>query len=354
MKSNIYHNHRLDKVERISNVNYRHDKIRLDKSERTITFPDNIWKRFMDILTQEDFIAYPEVHSLAEKIAVYHGVKIDNVFLTAGSDIAIRSFFELFSNITKSLIIPTPSFPMYKVYSNIYGSSIVEVPYINDILDIESFIKHISNSGNIVIIDNPGNPLGNYTSLEELETLISECYKRNICILIDEAYMDFCEDGESAIDLIDKYNNLCICRTFSKSFGAAGVRVGYIISSNNIIQLLYKIRPMYEINQIGVKFISFLLDNIHIMEQYVDSIKSEKEELCISLLQKDFDVKDTNCNWIHFRSKNERIKKITKIFDKYNVLYKKCYLPNDNKEWIRLTIGPSITDTKYMREIMRI
>ena len=109
---------------------------------------------------------------------------------------------------------------------------------------------------------------------------------------------------------------------------------------------------MYEISNVSMKFCKHLINEVDLVDTYVEEIVKEKEKL-ISMM-KDFDVIDSNCNWIHFNNKIDNIDTI-RIFDKHKVLAKFCSIPHDDrKNWCRLTIQPDITKQKFIKELLCI
>ncbi|MBW8038856.1 MAG: histidinol-phosphate aminotransferase family protein [Planctomycetes bacterium] len=343
----------IDKVVRIKNpVVLRQNTIRLDKSERISRFGDKVFNDFLKLLTQEDFIAYPETAPLIDKLCEHHKVKEKNIYLSPGTDAAIKSFFEMSVIPADQVLITTPSFPMYKVYAGLFGAKTVEVSYKEDLrFDYELMLDSISGKISLLILANPNSPIGDYLELECIEELVARADKYDIPVLIDEAYYEF--SPGTAIGLIDKYENLGVSRTFSKAMGGAGIRVGYVIGSEKLIGKLAKWRLMYEVNQVGVKFAVYLLDHTDEILEYSKKTKEERELLVRLLTDSGYDVISSQCNWIHLHGKIQN-HKLIETLNKYNVLFKSdSIIPYDNrKDWIRLTIGPGLSSTPYMLDIL--
>ena len=141
-------------------------------------------------------------------------------------------------------------------------------------------------------------------------------------------------------------------RTFSKGLGAAGCRVCMVFGYKKNIELISKFRQMYEISGISMKYCEYLLDNYDIVDSYIQDVVDEKNRI-VSLM-KDYDVIDSNCNWIHFNTSDNN--KLTKeVFDNHNVLVKYCKLPHDDRDnWVRLTISPGISDTDFIKELIDV
>ena len=315
----------------------------LNQSERTIPIPG--FQKFLQSINQEDFFFYPNTESLKELICEYHCLQYNQLFLCAGSDVGIKAVFETFTNGGR-VITSDPSFPMYKVYSELYQCEYFGIPHEKDYtISMEKILSNITHDTDLIILANPNSPMGEHKSFDEIRILLEQ----GVPTLIDEAYIEFM-DEPGLLKYIDEYPNLIITRTFSKAYGAAGCRVGMVFSNKDNIEMISKFRHMYEISNVSMKFCKHLINEVDLVDTYVEEIVKEKEKL-ISMM-KDFDVIDSNCNWIHFNNKIDNIDTI-RIFDKHKVLAKFCSIPHDDrKNWCRLTIQPNITNQQFIKELL--
>ena len=318
----------------------------LNQSERTQHLPDNLYQEFLSSLKQEDFFFYPNTEKFKEKICEFYGVDHNQLYLCAGSGLGIKSVFESFTD--KGRVITShPSFPMYKVYSELYQCEYFGIPHEKDYtISMEKILSNITYDTQLIVLANPNSPMGEYKSFDEIRILLEQ----DVSVLIDEAYIEF-TDNESIIKYIDEYSNLIVTRTFSKAFGAAGCRVGMVFSNEGNIELVSKFRPTHEISGISMRYCEFLLSNYKLINNYIQDVKEEKKKL-ISILNNNYDVIDSNCNWIHFNNEVDNIDTI-KIFETHKVLVKYCSVPHDDrKNWCRLTIQPNITKEEFMQELL--
>ena len=326
---------------------FKYDYV-LNQSERTQHLPDNLYQEFLGSLKQEDFFFYPNTEKFKEKICEFYGVENDQLFLCAGSDLGIKSVFETFTDGGR-VITSDPSFPMYKVYSELYQCEYFGIPHEKDYtISMEKILSNITNDTDLVILANPNSPMGEYKSFDEIRILLEQ----DVPVLIDEAYVEF-TDNESMIQYINEYSNLIITRTFSKGFGAAGCRVGCVISNKDNIDLIGKFRHMYEISGVSMKYCEFLLDNYNLVETYVEDVKEEKKKL-ISKLSSYYEIIDSNCNWIHFNNEIDNVDTM-RTFENYKVLVKYSSVPHDDrKNWCRLTIQPNISKENFFKELLNV
>ena len=317
----------------------------LNQSERSENFSTILFELFKKDLKQEDFAYYPNTKNFKEKICEFYNVKTENLFLSDGSDVGIKSIFETFTTCGK-VITSEPSFPMYSVYCQLYKCQYFGINYEKDYtLSIDNLLMFDDEDTNLFILANPNSPIGDYKTFEELKPLLDT----GKMVLIDEAYIEF-TDNESMIQYIDEYPNLLVTRTFSKGFGAAGCRVGMTFGHKDTIELLSKFRQMYEITGVSMKYCEFLLNNYNLVETYIKKVKEEKQK--VLTLMKKFSILDSESNWIHFNTHDDNLK-TKQILDKHKVLVKYCKLPHDTKtSWCRMTIQPDMTSRPFFRELV--
>ena len=343
----------LHKVER--RIDYtdksKYDFI-LNQSERTQPIPQSYYTKFLRSLKQEDFAYYPNTKNFKEKICEFYNVKPENLFLSDGSDIGIKSIFETFTT-CGNIVTSEPSFPMYQVYSSLYNCQYKGIHYDVDTLEfsIEDMLKFVDDDTELIILANPNSPIGDYKTIDEIKPLLDT----GIPVLIDEAYIEFLDTEDihwdSFIKYIDEFPNLIVTRTFSKAFGAAGCRVGMTFSNPHYIENISKFRQMYEISGVSMKYCEFLLNNHHLVDIYCQEVIDEKKKV-ISML-KNYEVVDSNCNWIHFNNQDNN-KKTKEILEKHKVLVKYCKLHHygfrDN--WCRMTIQPGLSEQEFFKELI--
>jgi len=175
----------------------------------------------------------PSCKGLKDKLAQLYGVESENVFVCNGSDEALNFAFMCFGG--KGLVFPDITYGFYTVFGDLYGGNYREIPLKEDFsLDYLDFC----NQNKMVVIANPNAPTGLSIPRWQIEEILKS--NPDNVVLIDEAYIDF--GGESALPLIEKYDNLLIVRTFSKSRCLAGGRLGYALASKALIADLEKLR----------------------------------------------------------------------------------------------------------------
>ena len=343
----------LHRVKRITDYTDKSEyNFVLNQSERTQPIPQSYYTKFLRSLKQEDFAYYPNTKNFKEQICEFYNVKKENLFLSDGSDVGIKSIFETFTT-CGNIVTSEPSFPMYQVYASLYDCSYKGINYDVDTLElsIDKMLEFVDDDTDLIVLANPNSPIGDYKTIDEIKPLLDT----GIPVLIDEAYIEFLDTEDihwdSFIKYIDDYPNLIITRTFSKGFGAAGCRVGMTFSNPHYIENISKFRQMYEISGVSMKYCEFLLNNHHLVDIYCREVVDEKKKV-VSML-KHYEVVDSNCNWIHFNNQDDN-KRTKEILEKHKVLVKYCKLhPYGFREnWCRMSIQPGLSEQEFFKELV--
>ena len=186
----------------------------------------------------------PSNKALKEKLAEIYEVTSDNIYVSNGSDDILNYAFMAFGD--RGAAFPDITYGFYKVFTKLYGIDTQIIPLEEDFAIDENKYFGLDK---LIVIANPNAPTGLSLSLDKIEKIVSS--NKNSVVLIDEAYVDF--GGESCYELIDKYDNLLVVRTFSKSRSLAGARLGFAIASKEIIKDLEKLKfstNPYDINRL--------------------------------------------------------------------------------------------------------
>lgn len=223
--------------------------LRLDFNERTIP-PHRLVKEAVgQYMGRGEFQVYPEYGDLDKVVADYIGVKSSEVIATNGSDQAIDIIYRALVEKGDDVIIPVPTFAMLEQSAHIQGANIVAPRYKGENLDFpfDEVMSEIKPGVKLVIICNPNNPTGTTLSRDKSEAIIKKAKKVDAAVLVDEAYSEFAPEF-TVVDLIGKFDNLFVTRSFSKVMGISGLRAGCVVSQEGNIEELRKIRGPYDVN----------------------------------------------------------------------------------------------------------
>lgn len=253
--------------------------LRLDKNENTVGFDREMIELFKTQITSDFLTTYPEISSLYKKLADFLGCLSENIYVTSGSDAAIKAVFEVFVEKGDRVALLHPTYAMYYVYADIFENNLIKINYQKDLsLADRDIIKVIAEQKpKLVCLANPNAPTGTVIPPEGIKNIVEACARQNTIVLIDEAYYPFYP--VSSIDLIKDYPNLVITRTFSKADGLAAARLGFAVGHEQMIECLQKVRPLYETNAFAVKFAEMIIDNYKAVEKNLEKIKNGKEYL---------------------------------------------------------------------------
>jgi histidinol-phosphate aminotransferase len=238
-------------------------KLWLNKNENMDPILNEKIRSLASMLPSFAFNTYPETAKIYVKLAKMDGLKPENFILTPGSDGAIRAVFDVFVKPGDKVLRTQPTFAMYDVYSKMFGAEEVVFNYDatpeGPVLNVAKFFEVIRNQKpKLVCLPNPDSPTGTVFQSDEMKELLRVTVESGSLLLIDEAYHLFYEP--TVIDLVNEYPHLLVGRSFSKAWGAAGLRVGYLAGNFETLKLLHKNRPMYEIGTLSVEMLYLLLD----------------------------------------------------------------------------------------------
>lgn len=272
---------------------------------------------------------------LVKALADYYGLKEDQVFVGIGSDDVLSMSFLTFFNSGKPILFPDVTYSFYDVWADLY-----RIPYLTCALDDQMKIKkedYFRENGGIVI-PNPNAPTGIYESLDTFEEILQK--NPDVIVIIDEAYVDFA-DGPSARTLIEKYPNLLVVQTFSKSRSMAGMRIGYAMGNAELIKALNDVK--YSFNSYTMSRAALLcgveaVNDRAYFEEHVKMICDTRERAKKSLSDLGFSFPDSQSNFIFATHKSMPAKEIFEQLKKKNIFVRYFNKPGiDN--FLRITVG---------------
>ena len=219
---------------------------------------------------------YPDVasHKLKTKLSERYNINYHEILTFGGSDSALETIARTFLQDGDEVLIFNPGYDNFRIYVESCNARIISYNYGIDSasFNIENMADKISSYSHIKLLYliNPNNPIGYIFSRYEIVEMLEKF--KDIGVIIDEAYTDFSGDGQSTMDLVSKYDNLIVVRSFSKSFAIAGLRSGYIISQKQNIRNINKLRNGKNVSMISQIASCILLDHIEITNNHIEKI----------------------------------------------------------------------------------
>lgn len=316
------------------------NKLWLDKNENVDPELLQFVEQTLAQLGPKALTTYPDCYQLYQQIAEYEQVSPESLLLTAGSDGAIRTVFEACINPGDKVIHTDPTFAMYYVYSKMFGAEQVLATYSpsdeGPQLTVETLIGLINeHQPKLVCLANPDSPTGTVYQPEDLQRIIACAQAQNALILIDEAYYPFYQ--HSALPWINQYPNLLVARTFAKAWGLAGLRVGYLAANPALSCYMHKVKPMYEVNTVALRFMEAMLAHTEEMQASVQRLLAGKGYFVQQMREMGYKVLPTEANFVHVCFAADEAKIHAFLEDK--VLYRKGFAQACLAGYTRFTVA---------------
>ena len=282
------------------------------------------------------FRKYPDpgCSRLVNAIADFYKVDKDNVFVGVGSDDVLSMAFLTFFNSNKPVLFPDITYSFYDVWAQLYRIPYEQIPLKSD-FTIEPSDYFRENGG--IVIANPNAPTGVELTLSAIEEIV----KRNpdVVVIVDEAYVDF--GGESALPLIDKYDNLLVVQTFSKSRSMAGMRIGYAFGSKKLIGYLSDAKfsfNSYTMNMPSLELGALAIEDRDYFEKTRSMIIRTRERTKEELSKLGFVFADSKTNFIFAMHPDRPGKELFEYLRQHDIIVRRFDLPRIS-EYLRISIG---------------
>ena len=279
---------------------------------------------------------YPDPASnvLVQALAKRYGVEENQVFVGVGSDDVLGMAFMTFFNSAKPVLFPDITYSFYPVWADLF-----RIPYETRSLDEEFRIRtedYFTENGGIVI-PNPNAPTGLLMSLDEVERIAAA--NPDSVVIIDEAYIDF--GGTSAVSLIDRYDNLLVVQTFSKSRSLAGMRIGFALGQPELIRAMSDVKYAYNsytMNLTAQIAGAKAVEEEAYFQETVKKIIRTREDAKLRLAELGFTFPDSQANFIFASHKTKPAKKIFQALKEANIFVR--YFPQERIDnYLRITVG---------------
>ncbi|WP_167147433.1 histidinol-phosphate transaminase [Pseudomonas sp. OTU750018] len=281
---------------------------------------------------------YPDPNSdrLKQAVADYYGVQTAQVFVGNGSDeVLAHAFHGLFQH-GQPLLFPDISYSFYPVYCGLYGIDFVQVPLDEQFqIRVEDYVR--PNGG--IIFPNPNAPTGCGLALEAIERLLKA--NPDTVVLVDEAYIDF--GGETAISLVNKYPNLLVSQTLSKSRSLAGLRVGIAVGHPDLIEALERIKNSfnsYPLDRMAIAGAAAAFEDKAYFEQTCQRVIESREAVVAGLEKLGFEVLPSQANFVFARHPDKDAATLAAGLREQGVIVRH-FKQQRIAQFLRITIGTS-------------
>ena len=272
----------------------REGKLRLDFNENTVGCSPAVL-RALQTVTAEQLAMYPEYETSVRRLAAYFGVRPSEMLLTNGVDDALRLLMEVFIEPGDAVLIPEPTFSMYRFFSQVAGARVISVRYDQAMnFPVEATLRELRRSPHVLFIANPNNPTG--TLLDETSLArILDAAPRTV-VLVDEAYFDF--SGLTVLPWIRRRPNLIVSRTFSKAAGLAALRMGALFARSDLISAMRRAFTPYPVNSLALVAAEAALGDEKFLRAYIRDILESRSLLARGLEQLGARVFPSGANFV--------------------------------------------------------
>lgn len=294
---------------------------------------------------------YPDPHQveLKKKLGIIKKINPENIFLGNGSDEPIDLLFRAFCEPgIDNVVIPQPTYGMYTVSANINNVAIKSINLTNQFdVDVEKTLTTCDQNTKLIFLCSPNNPSGNLLTQSRIEKILSE-FKG--LVIVDEAYIDF-TDYDGFVPLLNRCPNLVALQTLSKAWGLAAIRLGICYASKEIIQILNKIKPPYNISILSQQVASKALDKEDQKNKWVKEIIAERARLQVELR------KLSLVNEVFPSDANFLLVKIAEAASVYQKLVERGVIVRDRSNvtlcdnCLRITVGTPAENQILIREL---
>ena len=306
--------------------------ILLNANEGSNNLDTKIIEEIKEAMNDIAFNRYPDNDQteLLEAYGKVIGVKKENLLAGNGSDQMLGLLIGTFLSKGKKLYTFDPDFSMYDYYASCYEADVKKYPLNDDgTLDVDGFIEN-GKDVSLVMFSRPNNPSGYCLSQEEIKKVLNGF--QDIPVVVDEAYIEFAKE-DSAIQLLNEYNNLYVTRTLSKAYGVAGIRVGFLISNEENMKVMKSGSVAYTLNSVTMKIGTIILKYADAFQKQAKIISQKRDAMYeqVKNLNK-ITFYPSQGNFLHGKTDNKE--KLLKMFEKKNIVIR-----NYKDDAFRITIG---------------
>lgn len=251
----------------------------LSANENPFGMPEGVRSEALEAVAGVAFERYPDplADGLRDDIAAWHGVKRSQVVVGNGGDELIFDLLLAFGGPGRVLLDCPPTFGIYALYAKLTGTEVLSIARDPSDFTLDyAAVESAAECADIVMITSPNNPTGNTVDPAWVASLAERA--RGI-VVVDEAYVEFADEGASCVELMRDHGNMVVLRTFSKAFALAGVRCGYLLASEGVVDGIGTVRQPYSVDAIGQAVARVVVANRVAYDGAIATIKAERARL---------------------------------------------------------------------------
>lgn len=292
----------------------------------------------------------PDSKALKKRLAETYNLTSDHILCGNGSDELMQILALAFLDKSSNIITADLTFSEYEFVATLMGAKTIKVPVKDNSYDLDGLLSAITTDSKLIFIANPNNPTGTLLSHDELESFIKQVPKE-VLIVLDEAYIEYATQADTprSTELLNRYSNVVVLRTFSKLYGLAGCRIGYAMANPKLIQILNRVKQPFNVNALAAEAAYQALEAKDFIKRSLEGNKAGKERLCTYLSQKGLNFQPTEANFIYVDLKRDAKTFCQKSLEKGLIL--RPLSSFGRPEAIRITIGTN-DELDFLESIM--
>ncbi len=326
-------------------------KIKLNQNESPYDIPDDYKQEILDRLKKMSWNRYPVEISegLKSKLADYSNYPAAGIVVGNGSNELILACMLAICSKGERITIVKPGFAIYSYLAQVLQLKINQIPLKNDFTFDENALCRSAYNSKMLIFASPNNPTGTAIGIDKIEEIVRV---KNCLVVVDEAYYEF--HRLTCRRLLDRYSNLLIIRTFSKAFGLAGVRLGYLLCQPDIAKQIAKAKLPFSVGIFQQISAQYLLTKKKFVRGIAQKIVAEREKVFNTLkVFPDIVPIPSRANFILFKIKNSSSARLFEELSKRGILVRRFNNP-DLDNMLRVTIGKPEENEEFLRALNQI
>lgn len=306
-----------------------------------------------EVVEEVDPRIYPqdELAELKEVLGKYVNVQLEQIVIGTGSDQLIDLISRIFLKGGDEVLSVTPTFSIYEKCAKIQGARYVAVPLMEDFsLDVNKMLASVTSKTRLLFICSPNNPTANQFDPGRIQRLLEEF---DGVVAVDEAYVEFAE--RSLVNLIGRFENLIVFRTFSKAFGLAGLRLGYAVADKKLASVMNERFQMpYSVSLIAIKSALKVLERIRVVKEAIRELKAERSRLIGMLNQVNgIHVYDSQTNFILFQLEKDSDKIYEELMNR-GVIVRNIRRVLNLENCLRVTVAPPSMTNRFIKVLKEV
>jgi histidinol-phosphate aminotransferase len=331
-------------------------KIKLSANESALGPSPKAKKEYIRV--SKSFARYPDSDGTFLRKTLSKKFKIDKnrIILGSGSDQIFELICKSYLKKGDEVIVPKYSFIIYRIYSKMNGAKVVYSKENNFTVSVKDILKKVSRKTKIIFLANPNNPTGTYVSKKDL-LFLRKKLRSNILLVVDDAYYEYVKEKDyaSALKLFSAYKNVVMTRTFSKIYGLAGLRVGWGYGSKEIINVLNKVKPPFNVNMAALFSASAAVKDSAWLNKEIKHVNNWNRKMFNEFKKMKIETNRSYSNFLLINFNKVKISsfRVFKLLAKAGILVRKMDVYGI-KNSLRITIGKSEENRKLISKMKKI